>query len=240
MFVSILNATSEAEKVVAGIIAACVLGSIIGLALIIVLAYFLGRLGRLIAQQRGINEKIGFWLGSLFGILGYIIILLIFPFQKNCLSNDGQSCEDKTLNDNESQSNTKLSSKKKTFVTPENSEKERKSNDDWICLVCNTRNPKDLNYCKGCGTNRDAPFPEAQSHRFAGAFKNEDSTIVIKGNSFKIYAKDNLINEGTVRCENDKLYLMTSVGNKKMTLTAINDNMLSTLNGKIYKKSLTN
>ena len=126
-------------------------------------------------------------------------------------------------------------------VSPSDNDPELDS--DWICLTCNTRNPYNSNYCKACGTSKDAPLTVSKTQkpapsRFEGAYKNENTIIMISGNQFKIYLDDIIINKGTIHINNDKLYLFASSSNKKMTLTAVGKDMLVTLNGKVFKKSL--
>lgn len=122
------------------------------------------------------------------------------------------------------------------FVSPHDSGT-KKSDDDWICLNCNTRNSYNSRYCSHCGSSRNYDKTNTQiTAPITGIFKYQNTKIIIEGNIFQIVSDEKIINEGTALIKDDKLFLIESLGKKRMTLSIINSDLLVALNGKAFIK----
>jgi|GEM_PF-3829530 len=112
----------------------------------------------------------------------------------------------------------------------------------WVCPHCYTANAPDAQFCKGCGTKKPVPKPVQQNNtkplkKIVGVFTDGNVKILIDNDSFIISSNSLGTRQGKVTYhDNNKINLTVNGTNKETTLTLVNDNMLVSSGGKVYKK----
>lgn len=129
-------------------------------------------------------------------------------------------------------------------ASPGPSQEKQTADLGWTCPSCHTNNSNDSAFCKHCGAQRPKPVVQNRPTQtklepntaITGTFKGEKFVIQISNTSFKIISGSTIVKSGNVFINGDKLYLISLGDNKKMELTVIQNNILVTTTGTVFKK----